>query len=369
MANNSSSALIDRNTSEALLAQAAKEKLVWTTRETDGVFEKIVQADYNPLVVHQLRERLVLNPKLVLYGFPDFLWEALDGPLKDGGHIANIEKQEEDTLRLKEIPLDVLSGMLGRVVTEKELRATISNIQAAYTEQGQYEVTSGKPVPDVFQEDLSRVLRKARISECPSSYTKEEIEVQRARNAIFRTFNPFAKALEEYSHLASVAMRCKVLLGTPLLATETAAVLLNPTFQPQAHDSDVALFRIVCNELGRTTFRPTLKGTLELSREPTTKALRDMMQLWISGITVGNDSELARIRVEISLATTALQNLKGVQTAGRITTWIAIPIALVELVLALPPLMGVTASSIGVFALGKEQRLREQYLWASYGGV
>lgn len=362
-----SSAIIDRHTSEALLAYASKEKLIWSTRETDGVFERIVSADYHPLISHQLRERLVVSPKLVFHDFPDFLWEALDGPLKDNGHIANIQPPTSTKVRPKNIPLDVISGILGRVVTERELNAVQRDVAKALAEQQHFEETSGRKAPDVFKEGLVAIFRN--IGEAYSDYSSEEIQAQRERNDIYSAAAPYITAAEEYSKLANAASIYGIMLGTPLLANDTAANILNPYFSPDENDSEVSLFRIVCNELGKTTLRSTITETLKLSKEPATKSLREMLPLWHSQIASGNEREIAKLKNEIAQANQALSNLSGVQTAGRITTWLAIPIAFVELILKLHPIAGVTASAIGVFAVGKEQRVREHYLWATYGGT
>jgi len=363
-----SSAIIDRHTTEALLAYASKEKLIWSTRETDGVYEKIVSADYHPLISHQLRERLVVSPKLVFHDFPDFLWDALDGPLKDNGHIANVQPPTSTEVRPKTIPLDVISGMLGEIVTENHLNTVLSGVAKALEEEQHFEKSSGRKPPDILSEDITGCFRKAGIVDLPSEYSQEEIHAQRERNRVYSALSPYLKAAEEYSKLANAASTYGIMLGTPLLAANTAANLLNPYFCPDTNDSEVALFRVVCSELGKTTLRSTITETLKLSKEPATKALREMLPQWHSQLTSGNEQELIKLKHDIAQANHALSSLSEVQTAGRITTWLAIPIAFIELVLKLPPIIGVTASTIGVFAVGKEQRIRERYLWATYGG-
>ena len=363
MINKSSSAIIDKHSANVLLALAAKEKLIWTIRETDGVFEKIIATEYNPILVHQLRERMVVSPKVVFHDFPDFLWDALDGPLKDNGHIAKIETTTSEEIRFKSIPLGVISGLIGRPVSDGELHETMENARAALAEERDFENTSGRKPPNILQEMLGGMLKN------PSQYTEEEINAQKARNSVYSTCMPFVKALEEYSALANVATKYGILLGTPLLASDTAASIINPNFVPQDHDSEVVLFRVVCNELGRTPFRSTLEGTLQLSQEPATKALREMLHIWHSRLACGDEQELRKVKLEIAQATEALRNLDSVRTAGRVTTWLAIPVALFELVMSIPPIIGVTVSSIGIFAIDKEQRVQQQYLWATYGGT
>jgi hypothetical protein len=43
-----SSAIVGKSSSDALLSLAAAERLIWTKSDTDGVFEAITKAQYEP---------------------------------------------------------------------------------------------------------------------------------------------------------------------------------------------------------------------------------------------------------------------------------------------------------------------------------
>ena len=362
------SAVIDKHSADALLALAARERLVWSTRGTDGVLERVFGATYDTKVQEQLLEQLVLTPKVSLCGYPDFLWDALDGPLKQEGHLANLDVPDHSVVELKALPLDVMCGLIGKEIPEPDFRELLARVGAALSEESDFERSAGKSAPNILQADLRNALNTIGL-EIPERYSAGEIADQRARNLIYSEFAPIAGAIQEYSTLASIADRFGLLVKTPILRTTTPTSLMNPKFEARANDSEVVLFRIVAQQLGRTTSRPSLAGSLSLASEPETARLREMLALWYSHLASGNAGELRRIQLEISSASEALKRLSGVRTIGLITTLIAVPALAAEHILHLGPALSMTIASLGVLALRSEERTRQTYLWASYGGT
>jgi len=75
------------------------------------------------------------------------------------------------------------------------------------------------------------------------------------------------------------------------------------------------------------------------------------------------------LQAEISQASTALENLSGVRTLGKITTWLALPVAAVELLFELLPIVGTTVSLAGFLGWRKDDQVSKNYHWASDGGT
>ncbi len=362
------SAIIDKQSADALIALAAKEKLVWTKRDTDGVFDRICQTEYSSRVQEQLLEQLVLTPKISLCGYSDYLWDALDGPLKQEGHLANLDSPDELDITLKALPLDIMSGLVGRIITEPELGDILTRVNQALKEEQEFERSTGRSAPNITQADIFSFLNRTGLG-IPLEYTNQELQEQRHRNAIYSEFAPIVNAMQEYARLASVAKKFKLMVKTPILHGQASTSFLNPRFESQANDAELVLFRIVAQQLGRTTFRPSLAGSLTLSSESATASLREMLSFWHSQLASGDSSELRRIQREISNASAALSRLSGVRTLGTITTLLAVPISVAEFILQLPPVLGISVSSIGILACKSEEKTLNTYHWASYGGT
>jgi hypothetical protein len=362
------SAVIDKRSADALISLAAKERLVWAKRPTDGVFERICQADYSPRIQEQLLEQLVLTPKLSLCGYSDYLWDALEGPLKEEGHLANLAPLGSVELTPKVLPLDTVSGLVGRNISKQEMEDLLTRVNMALSEESEYERRTGKTAPNLYEIDIRSMFNKAGLM-IPSEYTEQEIAEQRRRNVVYSDFSPIAAAIQEYVMLASVAEKYELLVKTPILQGRASTSFLNPKYEPNAADAELVLFRIVAQELGRTTFRPSLAGSLVLASEPATASLRDMLSIWYSRLASGDTEELRRIQSEINTASAALKKLSGVRTLGTITTLLAVPISIAELILQLPPVLGISVSSVGVFANRREASTLAAYRWATYGGT
>lgn len=363
------SAVIDRRSSEALLALAFKEGLVWTTEETDGVFERMCQGSVDSGMQAQLLEQLVLTPKLSMCGFDPNVWRALDGPLKH--HLANLDAPDEDGAPIQPLPIEMISGLMGKEITEKAMSELVSRMRATIEEERQYEATSGKKAPDIDREEIRELIAKRvmRNSLFQRNYSEAEIESQRRRNAVYREFSPVVNAMQEYARLAKIADKFGLLVRTPILNSTVPGPSLTPTFDPSKIDAEVAIFRIVAHQLGRTTYRPTLAGSLKLADHSATKALREMLPLWYTRLAEGDAGELQRLQSEISQASTALESLSDVRTLGKVTTWLALPVAAVELFLAAVPIVSTTVSLAGFLGWRKDEQVSKRYHWASYGGT
>ena len=94
-----------------------------------------------------------------------------------------------------------------------------------------------------------------------------------------------------------------------------------------------------------------------------------MLPLWHARLAEGDESELRSLQAEISQASTALENLSGVRTLGKITTWLALPVSAVELLLEVPPFISTTVTLAGFLGWRKDDQVSKKCHWASYGGT
>jgi len=78
-----------------------------------------------------------------------------------------------------------------------------------------------------------------------------------------------------------LANKFGLLVRTPILNSSAPGPSLTPIFDPSKVDAEVAIFRIVAQQLGRTTYRLTLVGSLKLAEHSATQALREMLPLGI----------------------------------------------------------------------------------------
>jgi hypothetical protein len=364
------SAIIDKRSSDALLALAFQEGLVWTTEETDGVFERICKEKYDQGLQTQLLEQLVLTPKLSLCGFDPNVWAALAGPFREQ-HLANLDAPTEDSAPLQPLPVEMISGLTGNKITEDAMRDLVTRVRVCQAEELHFERVSGKKAPDLMKEQLTQIIGRAvrRGGEVPSDYSDAELEAQRRRNAVYRELSPIINAMQEYARLAKLADKFGLLVRTPILDSSVSGPALTPDFNPGDVDAEVAIFRIVAHQLGRTTYRPSLAGSLELANESATQSLREMLPFWYARLAEGDEQELRRLQTEINLASAALKDLYGVRTLGKITTWLALPVSAIEMLLSLPPVLGTTVSLAGFLAWRKDDQVTRKYRWASYGGT
>jgi hypothetical protein len=266
------------------------------------------------------------------------------------------------------LPLDIISGLLGRALTHDSVADLLARVGMALADEKDFERRTGRPAPDLNGVSIRAALNKGGLR-IPEEYTAAEIEAQRRRSAIYSDFMPIANAMNEYARLCSVAERYDLMLRTPVPQSPSESTIENVKFRPAEGDQQLRLLRIVAHELGRTTFRPTLTDTIRLAREPATVDLRRMMDIWLQRLYAGDERELLRIQHEIRQASGHLAKLPSVQTVGRATAIIGVPVAVAEMLLALPPVLGLSIATVGLLANRAEDRKLETYKWATFGGI
>ena len=352
------------------MAMAAEEKLLYAKAQTDGVFEHICKRPIDYRIKQQLLEQVVLTPTIALTRCRDFLWDALAGELKEEGHVVNLnDPLTEPPAQVEALSLDIIAGLVraaGHDIPVSEYGPRADAAQRALQEAEEYTKQTGKEPPSLFSKQIIDALNKANL-QIPHEYSEEEYEAQRKRNEKYSAFAPLGKAVDEYISVAQLASKHHMLVKTPHFAECGQKQLMNPKFIGGPSSNELVLFRIVATELGKTTFRPTIKGCLELARDPATVALRNQLSAWQTELAAGGESTLRSIQSEIKKANTALSKLSGVQTIGTLTTWLSVPVTSVELMLSLPPVLGISVGVVGKVSSGASLAISRKYKWAMYG--
>jgi hypothetical protein len=364
------SAVIDRHSMEAFMMMAHVEGLLNTDRETDGVFERICKTPVDYRIRQQLLEQLVLTPTLAFNRCPDFLWDALDGELKTEGNIINLDDPKTElSPQAESLSLDIIAGLVraaGHDIPTSEFGPRADAAEAAAKEEDEYVRQSGKEAPSMVSKQLIDILNKINLG-IPHDYTEEEYEAQRRRNEKYKAFAPIGAAIAEYLAVAQLAAKHDMLLKTPQFSEAGQTQLINPNFVAGAASDELVLFRVVATQLGKITFRPTIKGSLALARDPATIALREQLQLWQTELPSGDEAQLKAIQKEIDQANRAMSRLSGVETVGTITTWLSVPVAIAELVMALPPVLGISIGVVGKVSSASAMAITRKYKWAMFG--
>lgn len=350
---------------------AAEEGLIFSKRDTDGVFEQICRTPVDYRIRQQLLEQVVLTPTIALNRWHAFLWDAISGPLKEDGHIINLNDPIIDSpCQIEGLSLYMIAGLTraaGHEIPVSEIEARAHAVQIALQEEENFTIRTGRKAPNLMEKQIRNFLNEASFLEIPHDYSEHEYEEQRQRNEKYSEFSPIANALSEYMAVSELATKHNMLIKMAYFPEFGQQQLLNPNFLREPSSEELVLFRIVSNELGKTTFRPTIKDCLKLAQDPATIALREHLVKWHAELASGEESTLQSIKAEIQTASAALSKLRGVQTAGSITTWLSVPVSVVELIFSLPPLLSISVGIAGKMCSAGSAATKKKYRWAMYG--
>jgi hypothetical protein len=351
---------------------AYSEGLLSAKTQTDGVFERICTTPIDYRVRQQLLEQLVLTPTIAFNRCDELVWAALTGELLDKGHIINVNDPKPEIFpQAEQISFEIIAGLVraaGEDIHPSRFRQIADAAIAARTEEDEYVARSGKEPPSLIKKGITDVLNQIGL-EIPGHYTEEEYEAQCRRNEKYRAFAPIGAALDEYLSVAQSATRHNMVLKTPQFSDAGQTQLVNPNFVAGASSNELILFRVVASQLGKTTFRPTIRGCLALSRDPATVALREQLELWKKMLPEGGEDQLKVVQREIGQAQKAISRLSGVETVGTIATWLSVPVATTELMLALAPVLGISVGVAGKVSSATVTAVTRKYEWAMFGNT
>jgi hypothetical protein len=363
------SVVLDRTFSKVLFALAMEEGLLFEIPErSDYVFRRFQTYKPADALKTALLEQVVLTPELIVVQDIPTGW--LSGRLVEEGVLKVSSPPDESIVRIGEFSQEILEAMLQargyKDIRGEELHKRLEVGRKALEEQARYEAMTGKKAPSLTQKKIQDILSQARFT-FNEEYSPEEYRAQELRQQAYNAVTPIIDCMEEYEKIVTIASRESAQIRIPV----------KPFGEPPSKDyslatirrteSNLALLRLVANQLGRLPRRLTLADSLELSRSPYTTALREQLSLWQGKLESGEFESLNDVQREVREAGAALQEVRTTKNVGRIATYLSVPISLLDVYLG-----SLTALGIGVGVLGLMSQLtadvaEQQLRWVMFG--
>lgn len=306
----------------------------------------------------QILEQLVLNTRVHSTQRVPFDW--LKGDFLDMGLLCNteatVDTRFDDAISMSP---DIIEGMLLTrgadpdlanydQVFEAEMEPLLAKVEDYESEHG----TEFNHTSLILRGAVNRDFR-----------TSPEFKLAQDWNAVQKKLRPAVSVIEEFMSMSQVAKANGLGLKTPI--HQQTANLLNLS-QKEADDS-TQVFRIVTKALGRIPVCDTLRDTIALSRAPATRALREMIDEWLTSLPSGEANRTQKIQAEIKKASDGLIAAQNLKVAGYISGVIAIPISAVGLV---NPLLSAIGFGLGCVAVICEERgtvKQNSVKWVGFG--
>jgi hypothetical protein len=364
-------AYVDLTIRDAILQMAVDEGMLNELPRGDYYLRSRFRSGVPSWLKEQALEQLVLTPRIVAFDPGYGTIDNFEGSLIDEGVVGQVTRSTEPIIGSHPIPREVLLGMLaarGQPLTEQQVVARVDALKIAVAEQEGFETRTGKTPPTSWGRVVVQGLRKAGI-DVPSEYTDAEYEEQARRDQIYSEVQLVVDCITEYHRIVDASSTSRALIRAPLMAATGGFVPAKLGGPNEAGGDSLVLLRVVAAELGRLTFRPTLRETLRLARDPATKALRDRIAAWLTAISTGHLDDLAPIRKEVAKAALALERANSAGQVSNVATWISLPATIADALLNLPGVLSGAATGAGVTALTTQAVLRRTYRWAMFGSL
>lgn len=363
--------VFDTQMTKALLSLAKEEGMIEEDgNKTDNYLVNFFGRSPPDWVRTSVLEQVILSPSI--YSCTKMPLEGLYGELLSEEVLSVVDPVETPAVEFETFPSEIIEGMLvsrGEIIPRSEFQPRLSAAFEALKESEEYEKITGKETPDLLELQITELLESDLGLRMKRSYTSDEYNAAKIRQEKFNNSMPIFQALEEYIQVVSVAKREDANISTSFNASNDKILKTQGASAQQSGTDQVALYRIVATGLGKLHYRPTLRDSLALASQPETISLRNMLPVWLNEIAAGNHDEVAYVQKEIIEAKNALSKLSTVETVGTITTWLAVPIAAVEIMAALPPVLGIGASLIGKGASATSINIQNHYKWAMFGNT
>jgi hypothetical protein len=272
--------------------------------------------------------------------------------------------------RLGGFSRSIIGGMLRARrydIPEDEFQPRLDRCHAALKEQEEYEASHNRKLPSPIQMEIYRFVLRG-LPPCPGDFTEEELHAQETRHRIYQDASPILECMTEYLDLAVIAHTQNTLLTTPVEATADT-VLTPPPIPAEGAAPEIALVRIVARDLGKLSFRPTLRESLALARNPATVALREQLPVWLDELAAGNIGRAELVQREIAQATRALKIAAVGSAVSNLTTWAGLPLLALDSLVGLPASLGLAVSIIGTGGLAASEGIKHQYRWVTFGNT
>lgn len=175
----------------------------------------------------------------------------------------------------------------------------------------------------------------------------------------------FAEELDSIRHIsATQQLSVASVTYTRGFPAPQSSVSMEPSLTPPSF----AMLACLLHEEG--SFFPhieSIKHVLELRRDPSLLAFRKQFREFQYQLSYGGNIGIANVRGEIRRAKLALERKHKWSEALRLTTYISLPIAIVEAITSAPPIAGLTLTALSVAGQKLTGRLDEKSRWAMFG--
>lgn len=369
-------AVLDHGSTVALLRIAYDEGLIQEDpQKTDFFLEGLRRRSTPEWLRRQVLEQIVLTPRVKT--FAPLPREGIYGPLIDEGTLEMIEPPSEQSIQLDALPVDIISGMLlgvGTSIPVSEFLPRLAAAEATLAEVEEHRLTHGKDLPTELQVFTAAVIRSAAgkgfdLNLPPDGYTQAELDLARRNREAYAAARPIVDCGIEFSNLVTAAGNGSTLVKTPFVEPTAQLVPGSPPNLRTGIPNEIGLFRVVATDLGKLTHRHTLRDTLKLSREAATTSLREHLPIWLDQLSQQDISGTELVQKEIKRAADELERISGLTTARRIMGYFAIPVDLLELILQLPPILGISLELISRGLEIKERSVTNRNRWLAFGNT
>lgn len=129
------------------------------------------------------------------------------------------------------------------------------------------------------------------------------------------------------------------------------------------------VLRAALAEEGRTSLRiDSIKHALALREDPYLKAMRDHLSVFHEGLLTGDRNAVVDARRAVAAAHQALRRKQQLDIGARWVTYLVVPVAVVEVLLGLPPVTGMSLSVVSAGGTAAAQGLENKNSWVLFGG-
>ena len=365
---NQSKVIFDRALFDAYLSLATQEGLLdEDAYKTDAYLARYKKNQPATHIKHQVLEQIILTPNiLTTQSFPS---ERFHGHILNGELLTTISPPGEDLIKIGRFSGNIISDMLlsrGYSIPENEFEERLEKARQALNEADAYVNKTGEELPSLFSIRLREMLTRGGLA-FDNEFSREEIETVERHQKAYDAAKPILDCMVEYIQLLTIAERENVLFRIPSNATPSLPVEDKLVDVEKFESESVALLRIVANKLGKLSTRDTLTESLELSGHPNTVALRKKIFEWKDYLSNGNIDKVEFVQKEVSEATSELSKLSLAKNIGRITTYLSVPVSMVELLLFMPPALGITTTLVGFGTQAIVDIQEKRYRWAMFG--
>lgn len=361
--------VVDRSFMDTLLLMAVEEGLLSENHRADGYIGRIKRRPIPQWVREQVLEQVVLSGQIVSFNPGWGSLEAFDGKLLEADLLAHLNPVQGEP-DWDHVPAESLLGMLharGILVDIPEVMRRIEASSKALEEEEAFKRSTGKVSPTSIEGAIARAMVGLLRSGEP--FTEEEIAAQEKRNRTYEATSPILDSITEFLKMRKAANEDGLMTRTALFSA--GGSFIPPPSVPRSEliTDPVKMLRVVAGELGRLTFRPTLKESLTLRKDPATLALRERLRDWLHALQGAEVDHLARIRSDIIKARKSLMRGRVAGKIGDAATWLAAPAAVADVLLTLPGILGGATTVVAISSLTWRNSAERKHRWAMFGGL